>query len=109
MEGRPRRFRVYKNCFRYRFVLRHFLWLIHCHDLDAIHAACLNPKPLLKDDKEGGRITLESETTLSDIPLEAWGYRFADHMEKVTDLLVSVTTVSLETKQIVAAMKGALR
>ena len=36
-------------------------------------------------------------------------YRFADHKEKVVDLLMRVTTVSVETVQIVAAMKGARR
>ena len=35
--------------------------------------------------------------------------RFADHQEKVIDLLVRVTTVSAETVRIVAAMKGARR
>jgi predicted helicase len=32
-------------------------------------------------------------------------YRFADHKEKVIDLLMRVTTVSVETQKIVAAMK----
>ena len=36
-------------------------------------------------------------------------YRFADHKEKVIDLLRRVTTVSVETARIVAAMKGAGR
>jgi predicted helicase len=36
-------------------------------------------------------------------------YRFADHKEKVIDLLMRVTTVSVETVRIVAAMKGAGR
>ena len=36
-------------------------------------------------------------------------YRFADHKEKVIDLLMRVTTVSAETVRIVAAMKGAGR
>jgi predicted helicase len=36
-------------------------------------------------------------------------YRFCDHKEKVIDLLLRVTTVSMETAQIVAAMKTAQR
>ena len=36
-------------------------------------------------------------------------YRFNDHKEKVIDLLARVTTVSVETVRIVAAMKGAVR
>ena len=36
-------------------------------------------------------------------------YRFADHKEKVIDLLARVTTVSVETVRIVAAMKAAGR
>ena len=33
-------------------------------------------------------------------------YRFADYKEKVIDLLARVTTVSMETAQITAAMRG---
>jgi predicted helicase len=36
-------------------------------------------------------------------------YRFADHKEKVADLLMRVTTVSVETVKIVEAMKAAPR
>ena len=36
-------------------------------------------------------------------------YRFADYKEKVIDLLACVTTVSVETVRIVAAMKAAGR
>jgi predicted helicase len=36
-------------------------------------------------------------------------YRFADHKEKVIDLLARVTTVSVETIKIVDAMRGATR
>jgi predicted helicase len=32
-------------------------------------------------------------------------YRFKDHKEKVIDLLMRVTTVSVETVRVVAAMK----
>ena len=104
-------------------------------------AAKLNPKSMLKADKEGGRILLDSETTLSGIPPAAWDYklgnrsalewildqykekkpkdptirekfdtyRFADYKDKVVDLLMRVTTVSVETVAIVEAMKGASR
>jgi len=36
-------------------------------------------------------------------------YRFADHKEKVIDLLTRVTRVSVETTEIVEAMKGVKR
>jgi len=36
-------------------------------------------------------------------------YRFADHKEKVVELLARVTTVSVETQRIVEAMKKAQR
>ena len=36
-------------------------------------------------------------------------YRFAEHKARVTDLLLRVTTVSVETQKIVAAMKAAAR
>ena len=36
-------------------------------------------------------------------------YRFADHKEKVVDLLKRVTTVSVETMQIIQAMRAAPR
>ncbi len=36
-------------------------------------------------------------------------YRFADYKEKVVDLLMRVTRVSVETMEIVAAMRGAAR
>jgi predicted helicase len=99
------------------------------------------PKAILKADKEAGRITLDSETTLCNIPDAAWEYklgnrcalewildqykekkpkdptirekfdtyRFADYKEKVIDLLMRVTTVSVETQAIVQAMKSAKR
>lgn len=37
-----------------------------------------SPKPLLKADKPGGRIVLDSETTLSGIPPEAWDYKLGN-------------------------------
>lgn len=103
--------------------------------------AGVSPKVILKSDPEGGTITLDSETTLTGIPREAWDYRlgnrsgldwildqhkektpkdptirekfntyrFADHKEKVADLIARVTRVSVETVEIVEAMKGAKR
>ncbi len=108
---------------------------------DKVRASGLSPKCILKSDKEAGTITLDSETTLTGVPREAWAYvlgnrcaidwvldqykdkkpkdptirakfdtyRFADHKEKVIDLLMRVTTVSVETARIVAAMKSSPR
>ena len=96
---------------------------------------------MLKADKDAGRIVLDSETSLSGIPPEVWGYklgnrsalewildqykekkpkdptirekfdtyRFADYKEKVIDLLMRVTTVSVRTVAIVNSMKQATR
>jgi predicted helicase len=104
-------------------------------------AAGLQPKATLRADVDAGSIALDSETTLSGIPAEAWTYklgnrcaidwvldqykekkpkdptirekfntyRFADYKDKVVDLLMRVTTVSVETMQIVQAMKAAAR
>ena len=36
------------------------------------------PKALLKADKEGGRILMDGETTLSGIPAEAWEYQLGN-------------------------------
>ncbi len=36
------------------------------------------PKAMLKADKEGGRIVVDSETTLSGVPAEAWEYRLGN-------------------------------
>lgn len=104
-------------------------------------AAGVAPKAILKADKEGGVVRLDSETQLSGIPLEAWTYRlgnrsglewildqykektpkdptirerfntyrFADYKEKVIDLIARVTRVSVETMEIVEAMKLAPR
>ena len=36
------------------------------------------PKAMLKADKDGGRIVIDSETTLSGIPPEAWEYRLGN-------------------------------
>ena len=99
------------------------------------------PKAMLKADKEAGCIALDTETTLSGIPAEAWEYKlgnrsalewildqykekkpkdptirekfgtycFADYKEKVIDLLMRVTTVSVRTQEIVGAMKAGKR
>ena len=96
------------------------------------------PKAMLKANKDAGAIVLDSETTLSGIPTEAWDYRlgnrsalewildqykekkpkdptirekfntyrFADHKEKVIDLLARVTRVSVDTQRIVETMRG---
>ena len=108
---------------------------------EKVRAAGQSPKCILKSDKEAGRIAIDSETTLTGVPREAWAYllgnrcaidwvldqykekkpkdptirakfdtyRFADHKEMVIALLMRVTTVSVETVEIVAAMKGAGR
>lgn len=104
-------------------------------------AAGVSPKVILKSDPATGTITLDSETTLTGIPVQAWDYRlgnrsaldwildqhkektpkdptirerfntyrFADHKEKVVDLIARVARVSVETTQIVQAMTGARR
>jgi hypothetical protein len=101
----------------------------------------LPPRCLLKTSPGDGRIVIDSETTLSGIPPEAWAYRlgnrsaldwildqykekkpkdptirerfdtyrFADHKEKVIDLLGRVTAVSARTVDIVNAMRAARR
>jgi predicted helicase len=106
---------------------------------DKSRKAGVAPKAMLKADKETGSIVLDSETTLSGIPREAWtytlgnrsalewildqykekkpkdptirekfdAYRFADYKEKVIDLLMRVTTVSVRTVDIVRSMKTA--
>jgi predicted helicase len=102
-------------------------------------AAGVAPKAMLKADKEGGIIRLDSETQLSGIPRQAWEYRlgnrsglewildqykektpkdptirekfntyrFADYKEKVIDLIMRVTRVSVETVAVTEAMRGA--
>jgi predicted helicase len=40
--------------------------------------AGLPPKCILKADKDGGRIIIDSETTLTGIPSEAWDYRLGN-------------------------------
>jgi predicted helicase len=104
-------------------------------------AAGLAPKVILRADTNAGTITLDSETTLTGVPPEAWTYklgnrsalewildqykekkpkdptirekfdtyRFADYKEKVIDLLMRVTTVSVETMRIVSEMSALKR
>jgi predicted helicase len=104
---------------------------------DKARTAGLQPKPLLRADPEAGSIALDTETTLRNIPPEAWTYklgnrcaidwvldqykekkpkdptirekfdtyRFADYKDKVIDLLMRITTVSVETEKIIQAMK----
>jgi predicted helicase len=101
-------------------------------------AAGLSPKVILRADPESGAIRLDSETSLTGIPPDAWTYRlgnrsaldwildqhkektpkdptirerfntyrFADHKERVIDLLRRVATVSVETMRIVEAMRN---
>jgi len=105
------------------------------------HEAGLSPKCILKADKDGGRIVVDSETTLTGVPPEAWDYRlgnrsalewildqykekkpkdptirekfntyrFADYKEKVIDLLMRVTTVTVRTTSIIESMRNAAR
>jgi predicted helicase len=40
--------------------------------------AGLSPKCILKADKDGDRIIVDSETTLTGIPPEAWDYRLGN-------------------------------
>lgn len=41
-------------------------------------AVVLAPKALLRADPAVGTITLDSETTLADVPPEAWAYRLGN-------------------------------
>jgi predicted helicase len=118
-------------------------WPLSRTDIEDTRArnAGQSPKPMLKADKDGGRIVLDSETTLSGIPAQAWAYRlgnrsalewildqykeskprdptirekfdtyrFADHKDKVIDLLMRVTRVSVETQGMVEAMRAERR
>ena len=104
-------------------------------------AAGQAPKCVLKSEPEARRIVVDSETTLTGVPAEAWNYRlgnrsaidwvldqhkerkpkdptirakfdtyrFADHKERVIDLLARVTRVSVETMRRVAELKDGPR
>lgn len=108
---------------------------------EGARTAGVAPKALLRADHDAGTIRLDTETTLSGIPAQAWTYRlgnrsgldwildqykektpkdptirekfntyrFADYKEKVIDLLMRVTRVSVETVAITEAMKDAKR
>jgi len=47
------------------------------HDEKA-RAAGVSPKPLLKPDRDNGTIRLDTETTLSGVPAQAWDYRLGN-------------------------------
>ena len=93
-------------------------------------------RAILRADKEKGLIMVDEQTTLTDVPPDAWRYqlgsrsalewvldqykerkprdptirekfntyRFADHKDRVIDLLRRVCTVSVETMEIVDGM-----
>ena len=93
-------------------------------------------RPILRAEKERGAIVLDSKTTLTGVPSDAWRYRlgsrsalewvldqykekkprdptiaekfntyrFADHNERVIDLLQRVCTVSVQTMAVVDGM-----
>ena len=99
------------------------------------------PRAILRADTAAGRILLDSQTSLSEIPESAWDYRlgnrsalewildqykekkpkdptirekfdtyrFADYKDKVIDLLMRVTRVSVETQRVVEAMRAVAR
>lgn len=100
-----------------------------------------SPKAMLKAEPAAGRIVLDSETTLTGIPPEAWNYklgnrsalewvldqykektpkdptirarfntyRLADYKEKVIELLLRVTRVSVETQAVIGEMAATPR
>lgn len=108
---------------------------------EGARAAGVLPKPILKADREKGVIRIDTETTLSGIPKEAFDYRlgnrsglewildqykektpkdptirekfntyrFVDYKEHVIDLIARVTMVSVETVEVVEAMRLARR
>lgn len=45
---------------------------------ERVRASGLQPKPILKADPPAGRIQLDSETTLSGVPHEAWAYKLGN-------------------------------
>ena len=103
------------------------------YDLKRVDVPADTGKALLRADRERGAIVLDSKTTLTGVPPEAWEYRlgsrsalewvldqykerkprdptiaakfdtyrFADHKERVIDLLQRVCTVSVRTMEIV--------
>ncbi len=116
-------------------------WPLERHDVASKRAEGSAPKPVLKSvppDEDGatGTIRIDADTTLTNVPAEAWRYRlgnrtaidwvldqhkekkprdptirekfntyrFADHKERVIDLLARVARVSVETVTITDAM-----
>jgi len=45
---------------------------------EKVRAAGQHPKPVLKSDVDAGRILIDSETTLTGVPPEAWAYRLGN-------------------------------
>ncbi len=106
------------------------------HELVRVDGPADAGKALLRADKGRGAIVLDSRTTLTGVPPQAWDYRlgsrsalewvldqykerkprdptitakfntyrFADHKERVIDLLQRVCTVSVRTMDIVDSM-----
>ncbi len=104
-----------------------------------LRAAGQSPKCILKSEPDAGHIVVDSETTLTGVPADTcrlgnrsaidWvldqhkerkpkdptvrekfdTYRFADHKQRVIDLLGRVTRVSVETMRAVAELKDAPR
>ena len=97
-------------------------------------AAGVQPKALLKADRDNGTIRLDTETTLSGIPKEAWDYRlgnrsalewiidqyqlktdkrsgitsdpnaYSDDEQYIAGLIGRVVRVSVETVELVASL-----
>ena len=106
------------------------------YELERVDGPADAGKALLRADKGRGAIVLDSRTTLTGVPPQAWDYRlgsrsalewvldqykerkprdptiaakfntyrFADHKERVIDLLERVCTVSVSTMEIVDSM-----
>jgi len=55
-------------------------WRLERTDLpdEKAREAGMAPKAMLKADKESGRISLDSETTLAGVPPEAWDYQLGN-------------------------------
>ena len=53
-------------------------WKLKRRDVADENAASGAPKAMLKTDKDGGRIVLDSETVLTGIPPEAWDYKLGN-------------------------------
>lgn len=64
---------------------------------------------MLRSEPVAGRIVIDSETTLSGVPPEAWAYRLVDHKDRVIDLLARVVRISVETLRLVDELKAGPR